>query len=98
MRVPACLNLVTGDPAIDAFVAAQGDRRIRGAFRLAGTVLTLAIVFVLSIDSLQVFHEGVFIVYPVPIVVFWVLGELGVGARRLERGRKPRIPLARVVR
>jgi len=88
---------VIGDPAIEAFVAAQGDTRIRGALRLAGTLLTLAILLVFSIDSLEVFHEGVFLIYPVPIVVFWVLGELVVGARRLARQRAPRIPLARVV-
>ena len=89
---------MTGDPAIDAFTAAQGDRRIRGAFRLAGMLLTLAIVFVLSIDSLHVFNEGVYILYPVPIVAFWVLGEIVVGARRFARTCSPRIPVARVVR
>ena len=86
------------DPAIDAFVAAQGDRRVRGAFRLTGTLLTVALVFVLSIDTLDVFHEGVYLIYPVPFVAFWLLGELGTGARRLARARNPRIPLARVVR
>lgn len=89
---------MTGDPAIDAFVAAQGDKRIRGGFRLAGTLLTLAILLVFSIDSLEVFHEGVFIVYPVPIVVFWGLGEVVVGARRLARHHAPRIPVARLLR
>ena len=89
---------MTGDPAIDAFVAAQGDRRIRGAFRLAGTLLTVALVFVLSIDSLEVFHDGVFIIYPVPFVAFCVLGEVVVGARHLARARNPRIPLARLLR
>lgn len=89
---------MTGDPAIDAFVTAHGDRRIRGAFRLAGTLLTVAIVFVLSIDSLQVFHDGVFVIYPVPIVVFWLLGEVVVGARRLARDQAPPIPVARLLR
>jgi len=86
------------DPAIDAFTCAQGDRRVRGAFRLVGIVAAVAIAFVLSLGQLEVFHEGVYLVYPVPVVVCWLLGELAVGVRRELRARNPRIPQARLLR
>ena len=85
------------DPAIDAFLAAHGDLRIRGVFRLLGVLLTVALVLPLSVDSLQVFHEGVYLIYPGPFVVCWLLGELAVVCRRAVRRSVPRIPQARVV-
>ncbi|MBV8759802.1 MAG: hypothetical protein JO257_21110 [Deltaproteobacteria bacterium] len=85
------------DPAIDAFLTAHADLRIRGAFRLLGVVLTAALVMPLTIDSLQVFHEGVYLIYPGPFAACWALGEAVVAVRRAIRGRVPRIPVARVV-
>ena len=86
------------DPAIDAFLAANGDLRLRGAFRLLGVVLTVALVLPLTVDSLQVFHEGVYLIYPGPFAACWMLGELAVGCRRALRRRMPRLPVARIVR
>ena len=86
------------DPAIDAFLAAHGDLRIRGAFRLLGVLLTVALVLPLSVDSLQVFHEGVYLIYPGPFAACWVAGELVVACRRALRRSVPRIPVARIVR
>lgn len=86
------------DPAIDAFLAAHGDLRIRGAFRLLGVLLTVVLVLPLSVDSLEVFHEGVYLIYPGPFAACWVLGELVVGCRRALRRRVPAIPVARVLR
>ena len=86
------------DPAIDAFLAANGDLRIRGAARLLGVLLTAVLVLPFTVDSLDVFHEGVYLIYPGPFVACWLLGELAVAGRRALRRRHPRIPLARVVR
>ena len=86
------------DPAIDAFLHAQGDLRIRGAFRLLGVVLTVVLVLPFSIDSLQVFHEGVYLLYPGPFVACWVMGELVVACRRALRRRVTQIPAAYVIR
>ncbi len=86
------------DPAIDAFLASHGDLRIRGAFRLLGVLLTVALVLPLTVDTLDVFHDGVYLVYPGPFAACWVLGELVVTARRIARRRLPRIPVARLVR
>lgn len=85
------------DPAIDAFIAANSDLRIRGAFRLVGVLLTATLVMPFTIDSLQVFHDGIYLVYPGPFAACWVLGELAVAARRALRRRTPRIPIARLV-
>jgi hypothetical protein len=82
------------DPAVEAFVVAQGDRRMRGAFRLAGVIVTLCLAFALTIDSLQVFHDGAYLLYPLPFVAFALVGELAVAMRRLVRPRNPRIPQA----
>jgi hypothetical protein len=86
------------DPAIDAFLAAHGDLRIRGMFRLLGLLLTVALVLPLSVDSPEVFHDGVYLIYPGPFAACWVLGELVVACRRALRRSTPRLPLARVVR
>jgi hypothetical protein len=86
------------DPAIDAFLAAHADLRIRGAFRLLGVLLTVVLVLPLSVDSLHVFHEGVYLIYPGPFAACWVLGELAVAGRRALRRSVPRIPAARLVR
>ena len=89
---------MTDDPAIAAFLVAQSDRRVRGAFRLVGALITVALVFVTVPASLEIFHKGLWVVYPAPPVVLWALGELVVAARREVRSRNPPIPRARVVR
>jgi len=86
------------DPAIDAFLAAHGDLRIRGAFRLLGVLVTVGLVMPLTVDSLQVFHEGVYLIYPGPFAACWLLGELVVACRRALRRGAPRIPMARAIR
>lgn len=86
------------DPAIDAFLTANGDLRIRGAFRLLGILLSALLVLPLTVDSLDVFHEGVYLIYPGPFAACWVLGELVVGCRRALRRSVPRIPVARLLR
>lgn len=86
------------DPAIDAFLAAHGDLRIRGAFRLLGVVLTVGLVMPLTVDSPHVFHEGVYLIYPGPFTACWLLGELVVACRRALRRSVPRIPMARAIR
>jgi len=93
------------DPAVDAcrtFAAAHTDRRIRGAFRLAGTVLTLALAFTLSLAALPAYHDGIVVVIPVPLALCWLAGELVVLARRIvvmvrRAARAPQIPGARVI-
>lgn len=90
------------DPAIDAFTAAHADLRIRGAFRLLGVLLTVALVLPLTIDTLEVFHEGVYLIYPGPFAACWALGELAIAFRSALRRRPPRrhappIAVARVV-
>lgn len=90
------------DPAIDAFLAANGDLRVRGAFRLLGVMLTALLVLPFTLDSLDVFHEGVYLIYPGPFAACWVCGELVVGfrrvLRRMIRPAVPRIPIARALR
>ncbi len=86
------------DPALDAFVTSNGDLRIRGAFRLLGVLLTAVLVLPLTVDTLEVFHEGIYLIYPGPFAACWLLGELAVLLRRVLRPRVPHIPVARVVR
>ena len=86
------------DPAIDSFLASHGDLRIRAAFRLLGVLLTVALVVPLSVVSVEVVHDGIYLIYPGPFAGCWVLGELVVAARRALRRRNPRIPVARLVR
>lgn len=89
---------MTDDPAIETFLAAHAQLRIRAAFRLAGILATVVTAFVISLDSLDAYHDGAPVLIPLPFVACWLLGHLGAATYRLHTERHPQIPRARVVR
>jgi hypothetical protein len=80
---------------VDAFTHAHRIHRVRGAFRLAGALGSLAIAFLQSLDGLMSYHDAHYVLIPAPVLAATLLGELVVVVCRVARA--PTIPTARVI-
>lgn len=85
---------------LDAFQAAQVDLRIRGAAILVGVFAAVVATLPLfvGVSYISWLWPGYALWFPLPLPLCWLLGRTIVGVRGIVRARRPRIPLARVVR
>jgi len=92
-----CLEVVD---QLDAFQAAQVDLRIRGAAIVVGVFAAVVATLPLFVGVTYIgwLWHGYKYWFPLPLPLCWLLGRAIVAVRGMVRARRPRIPLARVVR
>jgi hypothetical protein len=99
--IPATAARITcplADMDADEFTHAHRAHRVRGAFRLLGSLGSLTLAFLQSLDGLMSYHDGRYVLLPIPVIAGWLAGELVVAVHRMHRACESPIPRARVLR